>query len=103
MSKKVVVKADLVKGINFILGLNQREAKDFVEILFERLRKTLEQHEDVKISGFGRFCVIHKFSRPGRNPKTGVYAEISERKVVTFRASNKFRSKIHSSEHLQDR
>ncbi len=98
MKRKVVVKSDLVNQINAKVGLNHREAKDFLENFFEQVRSTLESHEDVKISNFGRFCVIHKYARPGRNPKTGVDADISERTVVTFRASNKFRSTIHGSE-----
>ncbi len=101
MKKKVVVKSDLVNEINGRVGLNHREAKDFIESFFEQVRSTLESHEDVKISNFGRFCVIHKFARPGRNPKTGVDADISERTVVTFRASNKFRSAIHGSKVLR--
>lgn len=91
MSKSVVVKSDLVNEINNTLGLNQREAKDFVEKFFEEIRCVLERHEDVKLSGFGRFSVRHKSPRPGRNPKTGIDVEIKERTVVTFRASNKLR------------
>ena len=92
MSKTVVVKSDLVNEINNKLGLNQREAKDFVEKFFEEIRCVLERHEDVKLSGFGRFSVRHKSPRPGRNPKTGIDVLIQERTVVTFRASNKLRA-----------
>lgn len=92
MSKSVVVKSDLVDEINNTVGLNQREAKDFVDNFFEEIRCVLERHEDVKLSGFGRFSVRHKSPRPGRNPKTGIDVIIKERSVVTFRASNKLRA-----------
>ena len=94
MSKSVVVKSDLVNEINRTLGLNQREAKEFVDNFFEKIRCSLERHEEVKISGFGRFSVRHKWPRPGRNPKTGIDVTINERWVVTFRASNKLRQRV---------
>ena len=43
MSKSVVVKSDLVNEINNRVGLNQREAKDFVEKFFEEIRCVLER------------------------------------------------------------
>ena len=93
MSKSVIVKSDLVDELNNQLGLNQREGKEFVEQFFEELRSVLERHEDVKLSGFGRFSIRHKKPRPGRNPKTGIDVVIKKRSVVTFRASNKLRNR----------
>ena len=36
-----------------------------------------------------------KNKRIGRNPKTGIEAEISERRVVTYHASDKIKNKIN--------
>ncbi len=94
MSDTVIVKSDLVNEIHQTLGLNQREAKDFVDNFFEEIRKSLERHEEVKISGFGRYSVRHKHPRPGRNPRTKRAVTITERWVVTFRASNKLRQRV---------
>ena len=49
----------------------------------------------VKIAGFGTFKVRKKNKRIGRNPKTGIEAEISERRVVTYHASDKIKNKIN--------
>ena len=43
--------------------------------------------EPVKLRSFGTFNVRSKRERPGRNPKTGVEAPITARKVLTFKAS----------------
>jgi len=94
MSKTVVVKSDLVNEINQVLGINQTEAKDFVDLFFEEIRGTLERHENVKISGFGKYSIRHKTPRPGRNPKTGDEVTIDERWVVTFRASNSLKQRV---------
>ncbi len=97
MPETVLVKSDLVRELHNQVGLNQREAKEFTESFFEVIREALEQHEPVKISGFGRFSVRHKFPRPGRNPKTGTSVTIKERSVVIFRASNQIRKLVHDS------
>ncbi len=94
MSKTVIVKSDLVNEINRVLGINQAEAKDFVDLFFEEIRTTLENHEDVKISGFGKFSIRHKTPRPGRNPKTGDEVTITERTVVTFNASHSLKNRV---------
>ena len=63
----------------------------------EEIKKSLEKNEEVKLSGFGNFKLINKKSRPGRNPKTGDPVTISARRVVTFKAGNKLRKRISSS------
>ncbi|UVT18999.1 MAG: HU family DNA-binding protein [Nitrospira sp.] len=48
------------------------------------------------IFGFGKFTVRHKHARPGRNPRTREAITISARRVVTFNASNLFKTEINS-------
>jgi nucleoid DNA-binding protein len=49
------------------------------------------------ISGFDEFKVVHKKPRIGRNPKTLVVHEISERKVVVFGPSKILRKEMNQS------
>jgi len=94
-----ITKADLANTLFNELGLNKREAKEFVELFFEKIRSALEAGESVKLSGFGNFGVRRKNSRPGRNPKTGQEIPISARRVVTFKASQKLKDRVASNEH----
>jgi integration host factor subunit alpha len=89
-----LTKAELAEALFNEVGLNKREAKEFVELFFEKIRDTLEAGEAVKISGFGNFGVRNKNPRPGRNPKTGEEIPISARRVVTFRASHKLKERV---------
>ena len=73
------------------MGLNKREAKEFVDLFFEEVRVRLESGQEVKLSGFGNFELRNKNRRPGRNPKTGEEIPISARRVVTFRPGHKLR------------
>lgn len=89
-----ITKADLCNVLFDEMGLNKREAKEFVELFFEKIRQSLEEGVAVKLSGFGSFTLRDKTSRPGRNPKTGEEVAISARRVVTFRSSQKLKQSV---------
>lgn len=89
-----LTKAEMAERLYEELGFNKREAKELVEMFFEEIRRSLEQNEQVKLSGFGNFDLRDKSQRPGRNPKTGEEIPISARRVVTFRPGQKLKSKV---------
>ncbi len=91
-----LTKADFAERLFDELGLNKREAKDMVELFFEEIKASLEQGEQVKISGFGKFELRDKRSRPGRNPKTGEEIPITARRVVTFRSGQKLKARVEA-------
>ena len=93
-----LTKADFAESLFDGTGLNKREAKDMVELFFEEIKSSLEQGKPVKISGFGKFELRDKASRPGRNPKTCEEIPITARRVVTFRAGQKLKIRVEQAE-----
>ncbi len=91
-----LTKADMAEKLFEELGLNKREAKELVESLFDEIRESLEQDEQVKLSGFGNFDLRDKSERPGRNPKTGEEIPISARRVVTFKPGQKLKARVET-------
>ena len=91
-----LTKADFSERLFDELGLNKREAKEMVELFFEEIKNSLETGEQVKISGFGKFELRDKNSRPGRNPKTGQEIPITARRVVTFRSGQKLKARVEA-------
>ena len=89
-----LTKADMAEKLFEELGMNRRDAKNLVELFFEEIRAALERGEQVKLSGFGNFDLRNKNQRPGRNPKTGQEIPITARRVVTFRAGQKLKSRV---------
>ena len=92
-----VTKMELANLLFDELGLNKREAKEFVELFFEEIRSALENGDNVKFSGFGSFSVRDKAQRPGRNPKTGEEIPVSARRVVTYKASQRIKDRVADS------
>jgi len=89
-----LTKSEMADKLFEELGLNKREAKELVEQFFEEIRISLENNEQVKLSGFGNYKQRDKRQRPGRNPKTGEEIPISARRVVTFRPGQKLKARV---------
>ena len=93
-----MTKADIVEAVKNKMGFSQQMTAGLVEDLFEIMKDTLAKGEDVKISGFGKFEVRQKNSRPGRNPRTGQDITISARKVVAFKPSQLLRETVNKEQ-----
>ena len=89
-----LTKSDIVEDLNNEIGLNKREAKELVDMLFDDIKNLLSEGHDVKLSGFGNFQLRDKSPRSGRNPRTGEDVEISARRVVTFKSGQKLKESV---------
>ena len=92
-----LTKADLHHAISQQVGLSKTLASQLVDGLIDQIIGNLSQGREVKITGFGSFHVRQKNARTGRNPKTGVDAIISARRVVTFHVSQLLKKSLHQS------
>ena len=90
-----LTKARIIEDVAEANGLAKGQASDTVETLLEIVKRTLEDGEDVLISGFGKFCVKEKSKRRGRNPATEENMMLRARKVVTFKCSRNLRDKVN--------
>lgn len=81
-----LTKIIISKKLSNKFKINSYHAKNLVRFFFEELSKSLENGEDVKISGFGKFILKDKNKRLGRNPKNGENFLIKSRKVVIFKS-----------------
>ncbi|MCP4194793.1 MAG: integration host factor subunit alpha, partial [Planctomycetaceae bacterium] len=66
-----LTKARIVESVVETNGYTHKKAFETVEIILELIKRSVENGEDVLISGFGKFCVKKKKKRRGRNPATG--------------------------------
>jgi len=90
-----LTKSDIISKIINERGLSNKKATEAVENIIEIIKSTLESGEDILFSGFGKFCVIEKNARKGRNPATGNDVILPARKIVTFKCSGSLRDRIN--------
>jgi len=90
-----LTKEDLIDSIYNQVGLSKNKSTQLVESFLEIIKKSLENGEDILISGFGKFSVKEKNERKRRNPQTGEDLILKSRRVVTFRYSESLRDKVN--------
>lgn len=94
--RRTMTKADIVESVyEKVGGYSKKEAAEIVEAVFDQIKKTLEEGEKIKLSGFGNFVVRDKNQRVGRNPQTGEEITISARRVLTFKPSQVLKSALN--------
>lgn len=97
-----MTKADIVQAVYSRLGgFSKKESADLVDLVFETMKETLGRGEKIKISGFGNFVLRDKRPRQGRNPQTGTPIMITERRVLSFKASQLLKQALNQDDEDQ--
>ena len=95
MQSSTITRIHLSEAVFSEVGLSRYESAQLVESVLEHISNALVKNEVVKISSFGTFSTRNKRARIGRNPKTGAEAEISGRRVITFRPSQRMKDRVN--------
>jgi integration host factor subunit alpha len=90
-----LTKIDITESIREKLGIPKKDCVRIVESVFDIIKSEFAKGNDVKISGFGKWTVLKKKKRKGRNPQTGESLTIDARKVVTFKPSLVLRANVN--------
>lgn len=94
-----MTKAEIVNAVYSRLGgFSKKEASELVDLTFEMMKETLGRGEKIKISGFGNFVLRDKRARQGRNPQTGDPIVITQRRVLSFKASQILKAALNPRE-----
>ncbi len=93
-----LTKADIVDTITERLGYSRIKSSEVIETVLEIIKHSLQEGDDVLISGFGKLCVKNKSARKGRNPATGEDLILDKRRVVTFKGSTILRNKVNGTD-----
>ena len=100
MNSKTLTRTVLSEAVYRELGLSRAESAELVENVINHICDALVRGEQVKISSFGTFRVREKKARIGRNPKTGIDAPITPRRVISFRPSQLMKDNVASGNKL---
>jgi len=90
LTKAQIVEAHFAKNI-----FTKTQSAQIIDTLFEVIKKSLQNGEDVLISGFGKLSVKEKRQRIGRNPETRKPMTLPPRRVVTFKCSGVLRAAMN--------
>lgn len=84
---------------NIISATNSRviksEAREWINIVFDAIERSLLLGENVRIKNFGTFSRRKHRAMNGYNPHTGGRIDIAERKSVAFVPAEAFKDKLN--------
>ncbi len=101
LTKAQIIEALFAKNI-----FTRIQSAQVIDTLFELIKQSLQNGEEVLISGFGKLSVKEKRARRGRNPQTGEPITLPSGRVVTFKCSNVLRAAMngkHDRVHIPSR
>ena len=87
-------KTELVEAIAKESGLTNADARKSVEAFITTVEKTLKRGDEIALTGFGKFSVVKRSARTGRNPQTGATIKIKAKKVAKFKAGAVLAAKV---------
>ncbi len=79
-----MTKTELITTLAMGANLEKKQAKAFLESLTGLVEKQVRKGGEVPMSGLGKFKVVKRKARMGRNPATGEPIKIAAKTVVKF-------------------
>lgn len=74
---------------------NIEQTDKVLNAFLESLEEVLVNRDEIAFLGFGKFEVIEKAAREGRNPRTGEAMNIPAKKSVKFKTGKSLAEKIN--------
>ncbi len=101
--RQTLTRRDLARSLFVACDrLAHRQAAALVDQVLEEISETLIKGESVTLCNFGKFVIVEKKERKGRNPRTGDFALVKQRKVVSFRPSKYLKSAVSKGNPTDD-
>jgi DNA-binding protein HU-beta len=89
-------KVELIESLAEEFELTKVFARDLVDRVFEKMSDAVNSGEEVAIFGFGKFKVVERKARKGRNPQTGETVKIAAKKHVKFEAAKAMKESVNT-------
>ena len=75
--------------------LYHRDIERLVATILDEVSAALERGNRVELRGFGAFSVRERQARLGRNPRTGMSVQVSEKKIPFFKMGKGMRERLN--------
>lgn len=89
-------KAELIDAMAEAADISKASATRALDAMIESVGSSLQQGDQVVVSGFGTFTVRDRAARKGRNPQTGAEIEIKAARVPGFKAGKALKDIVNS-------
>lgn len=91
----MVKKQDLVNKYADVKGLTKKDAGEVIDTVFDLIKEAIVKDGGLDIYGFGKFEVVQRAERKGRNPQTGQEITIKASKAPKFKPAKALKDAIN--------
>jgi len=89
-----MTRTDLIEAIAQETGSERQQAKAFLEGFTRIIEREMKNEGDVPLAGLGKFKVVKRQARTGRNPMTRESIQIPAKTVVKFTVAKVLKDSI---------
>ena len=94
IKKETLSKAELISSMADLSGLSKADSTRALDAIIASIQTELAQGNDVRLLGFGTFCVKKREARDGRNPRTGKTIKLPATTLPKFKAGKNLKEAI---------
>jgi nucleoid DNA-binding protein len=89
-----MTRTELIQALADSAEMERKQAKMFLDSLTTLVEKNIKKGGDVPLRGLGKFKVVKRKARMGRNPATGEAIKIPAKTVVRFTVAKQLKDLI---------
>ena len=89
-----MTRTDLIEAIAQATGSDRQQAKAFLKGFTSIIEREMKNEGEVPLAGLGKFKVVKRQARTGRNPMTGESIQIPAKTVVKFTVAKVLKDSI---------
>ena len=90
-------RSDIERELSEKFNLQSNQSIQILDTIIESMTGVLQEDGRIEIRGFGSFFTKSYGPYGGRNPRTGEYVEVSEKKLPHFRPSKELLKKLNNN------
>ena len=89
-------KSNLIDALSTKENLNNKNAFEIVNLIFDGFTDALKKGGRIEIRGFGSFSVREYGGYTGRNPKTGAKTEVGAKRLPYFKVGKELKERVNA-------
>jgi DNA-binding protein HU-beta len=91
----IMNKNDIIENVAEEFELTKVFARELIDNIFDTIATTAAKGEEVSIFGFGKFKLVERKARKGRNPQTGEAIKIAASNSMKFEPASGLKESLN--------
>lgn len=88
-------KSQIARAVQKKLELSEKEYKEVLEFILDKIATALIKGEKVTLRNFGTFSIKYRKARPGVNPQNSEPMAIPRKRVVKFNSCKALKKRVN--------